>query len=77
MSSVLESLEDGTEKDQIKYQFEQLTNKIDAWKACILHSINQDQARLDIQNLGPQSALLVLACAMKFLPRKFREAQSD
>ena len=40
--------------------------------------INQDQSRLDIiQNLGPQSALLVLACTMKFLPRKFREAQSD
>ena len=74
MSLVLESLEDGAEKDQIKYQFEQLTNKIDAWKAHILRSINQDQARLDIiQNLGPQSTLLVLDWAMKFLPRKFRE----
>ena len=78
MSSVLESLEDGAEKDQIKHQFEQLTNKIDAWKVHILRSINQDQARLDIiQNLGPQSALLVLDWAMTFLPRKFREAQSD
>ena len=78
MSSVLESLEDRAEKDQIKYQFEQLTNKIDAWKGHILRSINQDQARLDIiQSLGPLSALLVLDWAMKFLPRKFREAQSD
>jgi hypothetical protein len=75
---VLESLEDGAEKDQIKYQFEQSKNKIGAWKAHILRSINQDQARLDIlKNLGPHSALLVLDWAMKFLPRKFREAQSD
>ena len=75
---MLESLEEGAEKDQIKFQFEQLTSKIDAWKAHILRSINQDQARLEIlQNLGPQSALLVLDWAMKFLPRKFREAQSD
>ena len=37
-----------------------------------------DQARLDIlQDLNPESALLVLDWAMKFLPRKFREAQSD
>ncbi|CAB4000825.1 RNA-directed DNA polymerase from transposon X-element, partial [Paramuricea clavata] len=78
VSSVLESLEDGAEKDQIKYQFEQSKNKIGAWKAHILRSINQDQARLDIlKNLGPHSALLVLDWAMKFLPRKFREAQSD
>ena len=55
-----------------------LTNKINTWKAHILHSINQDQARLDIiQNLGPQSALLFLDWAMKFLPRKFHEAQSN
>jgi hypothetical protein len=75
---VLESLGDGAEKDQIKYQFEQSKNKVDAWKAHILRSINQDQSRLDIlRNLGPDSALLVLDWAMKFLPRKFREAQSD
>jgi transposase InsO family protein len=75
---VLESLEDGTEKDQMKYQLDQAKNKIVAWKAHILRSINQDQAQLEIlQNLGPESALLVLDWAMKFLSRKFREAQSD
>ncbi len=75
---MLESLGNGAEKDQIKYQFEQSKNKVDAWKAHILRSINQDQSQLDIlQNLGPESALLVLDWAMKFLPRRFREAQSD
>ena len=78
MSAILESIEDGIEKDLMKYQFEQSKNKIDAWKAHILCCINQDQARLDIlQNLGPESALLVLDWAMKFLPRKFHETQSD
>ena len=62
----------------MKFQFEQAKQKIHAWKSHILRSINQDQARLDVlQNLGPESALLVLDWAMKFLPRKFREAQSD
>ncbi|CAB4013275.1 Hypothetical predicted protein [Paramuricea clavata] len=58
VSSVLENLEDGAKKDQIKYQFEQSKNKIGAWKAHILRCINQDQARLDIlKNLGPLCTL--------------------
>lgn len=78
MNTVIESLENGDEKDRMKFEFQQSKQKIEAWKAHILRSINQDQARLDIlQNLSPGSALLVLDWAMKFLPRKFREAQSD
>ena len=37
-----------------------------------------DQARLDVlRSLNQESTLLVLDWAMKFLPRKFRESQSD
>ncbi|KXJ05237.1 uncharacterized protein LOC114574926, partial [Exaiptasia diaphana] len=78
LTKVIENLHDGDEKDQLKFELNQAKQKIDAWKAHIIRSINQDQARLDIiNNLGQESALLVLDWAMKFLPRKFRESQSD
>ena len=78
VETVLDNLEDGGVKDEMKHDVSYYVEKIQAWKAHLLRSINQDQARLDIlQGLNPESALLVLDWAMKFLPRKFREAQSD
>ena len=74
----MENLDATAEKDEMTYVVEQAVIKIDAWKAHLIRSSNQDLARLDIlQNLGPKSALLTLDWAMKFLPRKFREAQRD
>ena len=41
-------------------------------------ALNQDEARLDVlKNLDAYSVLLVLDWAMKYLPRKYRESQSD
>ena len=78
IQSVLENIDDGAEKDEIKFQVEQSVQNISAWKAHILRSSNQDQARLDVlESLDPTSALLVLDWAMKFLPKKYRESQSD
>jgi len=49
-----------------------------SWKAHLLRSVNQEEARLDIVNtLDNTSVLLVQDWAMKFLPRKFRESQTD
>ena len=49
-----------------------------AWKAHLLRCINQDEARLDvIDKLDESSVLLVQDCSMKFLPRKYRESQTD
>lgn len=49
-----------------------------SWKAHLLRSVNQEEARLDIMNaLDDTSVLLVQDWAMKFLPRKFRESQTD
>ena len=68
----------GLEKDELKYSIGQAVGKIDSWKAHLLRSIHQDQARLDaIQNLTTTSALLIIDWAMKWLPRKFRESQRD
>ena len=49
-----------------------------AWKAHLLRCVYQDEARLEvITALDESSVLLVQDWAMKFLPRKFRESQSD
>lgn len=49
-----------------------------AWKAHLLRAINQDAARHEVlDNLDAKSVFLTLDWAMKFLPRKFRESQSD
>ena len=66
------------EKDEMKYVVSLARKRIEAWKAHLLRSINQDEARLDVlKNLGAYSVLLVLDCAMKYLPRKYRESQTD
>jgi hypothetical protein len=66
------------EKEEMKYLVCQSKKSIEAWKAHLLRAINQDNARLDILNsLDSNSVLIVLDWAMKFLPRKYRESQSD
>ena len=51
---------------------------INSWKSHLLRSTNQDESRLDvIDELDETSALLVLDWAMKYLPKRFRESQTD
>ena len=78
IQSALENIDDGVEKDEMKFQVEQSVQKISVWRAHILRSSNQDQARLDVlESLNPTSAPLVLDWAMKFLLKKYRESQND
>ena len=78
IQSAFESIDDGAKKDDMKFQVVQLVQKISEWKAHILLSSNQDQAQLDVlESLNPTFALTVLDWAMKFLPKKYRESQSD
>lgn len=51
---------------------------IQAWKAHQLHTVRQDESRLQIlRQLDTDSVLITQDWAMKFLPRKYRESQSD
>ena len=69
---------DSEEQKEMAYVIAQSKKNIQAWKAHLLRAINQDEARLNLsQDLNPTSALVVLDWAMKFLPRKYRESQSD
>lgn len=62
----------------MKYILSQSKKSIDAWKAHILRSINQDEARLQtMSDLDEKTVLVVLDWAIKFIPRKYCESQSD
>lgn len=62
----------------MEYIIGQGKKNILAWKAHLLRAINQDEARLDIlRALNPSSVLVVLDWAMKWVPKKYRESQSD
>ena len=66
-----------TKKDLafVTLQFKQCTN---SGKAHLLRSTNRDESRPDvIEELDETSALLVLDRAMKYLPKKFMESQTD
>ena len=65
-------------REELFFVSDQSRQNILAWKAHLLRSINQDDARLDIlDSLDETSVLLIEDWAMKFLPRKYRESQTD
>ena len=64
-------------EDQL-YMFKQSEEVITSWKAHQLRSVRQDQARIDcLDLLDDASVLIAQNWAMKFLPAKYRESQSD
>lgn len=66
------------ERDDMDFDIAQAKQNIHAWKAHLLRAINQDAARHQVlETLDKRSVILVADWAMKFLPRKFRESQSD
>ena len=65
-------------RQELLFVSDQSKQNILAWKAHLLRSINQDDARLDVlDSLDEKSVLLIEDWAMKFLPRKYRESQTD
>ena len=79
IESALENVEISTdEKGEMKDVVSLAKKRTEAWEAHLLRSINQDEARLDaINTLDAHSVLLVMDWAMKYLPRKYRESQTD
>ena len=66
------------EKEEMKFIVTQAKKNIEAWKAHILRSVNQDQARLDtLDKIDHTSVLVISDWAMKFIPRRYRESQTD
>jgi hypothetical protein len=66
------------DQDDMLYKFRQAAQDINAWKAHILRSMQQDKARTNLfDELDDKSIFITQDWAMKFLPSKYREAQTD
>lgn len=66
------------DSDEAQYVAQHSKGAIQAWKAHQLRTVRQDEARLEIlKNLDSESVLITQDWAMKFLPRKYRESQTD
>ena len=64
--------------DEAQYLAQHSRDTILAWKVHQLGTVRQDKARLEIlDNLDYGSVFLTQDWAMKFLPRKYHESQSD
>ncbi|KAK3736570.1 hypothetical protein QZH41_003144 [Actinostola sp. cb2023] len=66
------------ERATIKFEFTESVHSVSAWKAHLLRSCNQDDAKQDaLQMLDETSCLVIMDWAMKFLPLQYREQMSD
>ena len=64
--------------EELTFTVRQAKTNIFAWKSHILRNIHQDVARVDVlETLDESSVLVVQDWAMKYLPRKYRESQTD
>lgn len=69
------SIED---RDEALYLYQHAKQAIHLWKCHQIRTIRQDQARLDVlDRLDEKTCLITNDWAMKFLPHRFRETQSN
>ncbi|XP_068742860.1 uncharacterized protein [Montipora capricornis] len=72
------SFQSKDDRDEATYVAKHSKEAIESWKAHHLRSVRQDQSRLQIlEKLDSESVYVTQDWAMKFLPRKYRESQSD
>lgn len=66
------------ELDDLSYTYHLAVQEIQAWKSHQLRSVRQDAARTSVlEDLDDSSVHITQDWAMKFLPQKYRETQSD
>ena len=66
------------ERDDMMYSCQQAIQAIQAWKAHQLRALQQDKCRIDVlRELNANEVLITQDWAMKFLPHKYRETQTD
>ena len=69
---------DEQQRSMVKFDFEQCETAIYSWKAHLLRTIVQDEAKQEaLSKLDQQTCLIVCDWAMKFLPLKYRENMSE
>ena len=66
------------ERGRLKFEFNESVRNIQAWKAPLLRSSNQDEAKQNVlQKLDENSCVVIMDWAMKFLPVQYRQQMSD
>ena len=66
------------DRDETIFMVQNARQAISEWKAHQLRSAHRDTCRLDIlQRISSSSVLIVQDFAMKFIPTRYREAQSN
>ena len=65
-------------RGRLRFEYTESVRNIQAWKAHLLRSSNQDEAKQHIlQKLDENSCFVIMDWAMKFLPVQYREQMSD
>ena len=65
-------------KASVLFDYKESVQNISAWKVQLLRSVNQEELKQDtLDNLNQKSCLIVMDCAMKFLPHHYREQMSE
>ncbi|KAL9983008.1 hypothetical protein ACROYT_G005129 [Oculina patagonica] len=66
------------QREDLLYDFDRAKSDILLWKAHIVRSINQEEAKQDLlKTADATSAIVIMDWAMKFLQLKYREKQSE
>ena len=66
------------ELQRLQYEFDIARSDVEAWKAHILRTYNQESAKHDIlDSMNGSSITLIMDWAMKFLPTLVREQMTD
>ena len=66
------------EDQWLVHKFELAVKDVIEYKKHIVRAVHQDRAKADLmERLSTEEVLLIFDYAMKFLPQKFREAQTD
>ena len=62
------------EKGRLRFEYTESVRNIQAWKAHLLRSSNQEEAKQHIlQKLDENACFAIMEWAMKFLPVQYRE----
>ena len=65
-------------KEELVFRVKTAKTAILVWEPHLLRSVNQDGARvLHLESIDESPVLIVYDWAMKYLPRKYRESQTD
>ena len=74
MKDTQEANIDDEHRNRVTFDFNHCEAAISAWKAHLLRSVLQEEAKQDVlEDLDDESCLVIVDWAMKFLPLKYRE----